>query len=456
MEVPKARNSHRTGSVPFVGKLFSAPAFCAVLSAALLCGVAPRDARAEATLLIEADTGKVLHADNAGQAWYPASVTKLMTAYVTLRAVKDRRLSLDTLLTVSPNAVAQQPSKMGFKAGTQVTVDNALKMLLVKSANDIAVVLAEGVSGSIELFANDMNKAAQRLGMTQTSYVNPNGLPADGQITSARDLAILARAMIRELPEYDFYWHLSAIRFGKRVTRNFNKLIDRYPGADGMKTGFICASGFNLVASATRNGRRLIAVVLGAYSSSERATKAASMLERGFNGGSISWLTPSLGNVNDLATLDAPPPNLRDEICGKKRKRRPAEDEDDDDEPVAGNAEPGSAHSVMLSSLRGPLIKPSQLLSDLPPAMEPVPVFIGPAKDPSQVGAASIKYTKPTAVASAGAVDVAPAAPSTVSAPAFAATAPAGPPVGTFTPAAPTRVANVPMPRPRPRNPAKP
>jgi D-alanyl-D-alanine carboxypeptidase len=275
MEVPKARNSHRTGSVPFVGKLFQAPAFSVVLSAVLLCSALPRDARAEATLLIEADTGKVLHAEHAGQPWYPASVTKLMTAYVTLKAVKDRRLSLDTLLTVSQNAVAQQPSKMGFKAGIQVTVDNALKMLMVKSANDIAVVLAEGVSGSIEKFADDMNRAAQRLGMTQTTYVNPNGLPADGQITSARDLGILARAMIRELPEYDYYWHISAIKFGRRITRNYNKLIDRYPGADGMKTGFICASGFNLVATATRNNRRLIAVVLGAYSSAQRATKAA-------------------------------------------------------------------------------------------------------------------------------------------------------------------------------------
>ena len=239
-------------------------------------------AGAEALLLIDAESGKVLHAENSTQPWYPASVTKLMTAYVTLRAVKERRLTLDTLLPVSPNAVAQAPSKMGFKTGTTVTVDNALKMLMVKSANDVAVVLAEGVSGSIEKFADDMNRAAARLGMVQTTYVNPNGLPADGQITSARDQAILARAMIREMPEYELYWRISAIKFGKRVMRNYNTLIDRYPGADGMKTGFICASGFNLVASATRNNKRLIAVVLGAYSGPVRAVKAAQMLERGF------------------------------------------------------------------------------------------------------------------------------------------------------------------------------
>ena len=213
-----------------------------VLVAALVLA-APRLAHAEALLVVEADTGKVLQAENATYPWYPASVTKLMTAYVTLRAVKDGRISLDTLFTVSPTAASQSPSKMGFRPGTQVTVDNALKMMLVKSANDMAVVLAEGVGGSIDGFSALMNQAAQRLGMTQTSYVNPNGLPADGQITSARDLAILARAIIRDLPEYEYFVHIPAIRFGRRVTQNFNKLIGRYPGADGFKTGFICEIG---------------------------------------------------------------------------------------------------------------------------------------------------------------------------------------------------------------------
>src|SRR4051812_16376192 len=154
-----------------------------------------RTASAEATLVVEADSGRVLHAEHATYPWYPASTTKLMTMYLTLKAVKDKRLDMDSLLTVSPNAVAQAPSKMGFKAGTQLTVDNALKMMMVKSANDMAVVLAEGVSGSIEKFADDMNAASKRLGMTQSSWVNPNGLPADEQITSARDMAILARAI---------------------------------------------------------------------------------------------------------------------------------------------------------------------------------------------------------------------------------------------------------------------
>ena len=324
----------------------------------------------------------MLYAENAGLPWYPASVTKIMTAFVILKAVKEGRITLDKPLTVSANAVAQQPSKMGFAAGTQVTVDNALKMLMVKSANDMAVVLAEGLSGSIEDFATEMNKTAQRLGMTQTSYVNPNGLPADGQVTSARDLAILARAAIKEMPEYDIYWHISAIKFGKRVMRNYNTLIDRYPGADGMKTGFICASGFNLVATATRGGRRLIAVVLGSRSGMQRAEKAAQLLERGFSGAGLSWLTPALGSVESIKPVNVDPPNLREEICNPKGKRRPRSD--NEEEPVAHA--PGESGSPLASLAGFRLGPPTQgsLIGPLVPSMAPMPVHAGLPKKQQQ------------------------------------------------------------------------
>ena len=147
------------------------------LAAGALSLAGANRAQAEAQLLIEASTGKVLHAENATYPWYPASVTKLMTAYTTLRAIKEGRISLNTLLTVSRNAAAQQPTKMGFKLGTTVTIDNALKMLMVKSANDMAVTIAEGVGGSIEGFADLMNANARRLGMSQSNFVNPNGCP---------------------------------------------------------------------------------------------------------------------------------------------------------------------------------------------------------------------------------------------------------------------------------------
>ena len=359
--------------------------------------MAPRAAQAEALLVVEADTGKVLQADNATMPWYPASVTKIMTAYVTLKAVKEGRLSLDTVLTVSPVAASQSPSKMGFRPGIQVTVDNALKMMMVKSANDMAVVLAEGVGGSVDGFSAMMNQTAQKLGMTQTSYVNPNGLPADGQITSARDLAILARAVIRDLPEYEYFMHIPSIRYGRRVTQNFNKLIGRYPGADGFKTGFICASGYNLVASATRNGKRLIAVVLGASSGQQRAVRAAQLLERGFGGNGLGWLKPALGTVDSLVPIDATPPNLRDEMCNGKRKR-PATDEDAD--VVASNASASNGETAVTfftAGLQPPVAKPSDLIAGAAEPSEPIPVYTGPTKTgPALIAAVAADADKQT------------------------------------------------------------
>jgi D-alanyl-D-alanine carboxypeptidase len=347
---------------------------------------APR-AQAEALLVVEVDSGKVLQAENATYPWYPASVTKIMTAYVVLKAVKEGKINLDSLVTVSPIAAAQSPSKMGFKAGTQLTVENALTMMMVKSANDIAVVLAEGIGGSIDGFSDMMNANAARLGMTQTHYVNPNGLPADGHVTSARDLAILARAIIHDLPEYEYFVHIPSMKFGKRVTQNFNRLIGRYPGADGMKTGFICASGYNLVATATRNGKRLIAVVLGSTSGQARAVKAAQLLERGFSNNNLTWLRPALGTVDNLAPIDAAPPNLRDEMCGPKRKR-PASDAD---EETVANSEAGSdkVMTFFAAGLQPPALRPVDMIAAAPAPSEPVIVYIGPKKTGAELIAAN-------------------------------------------------------------------
>jgi len=346
--------------------------------------LAASPARAEAVILIDADSGKVLHAENATYPWYPASTSKLMTLYVTLSALRDHRITPDTLFTVSPNAAMQAPTKMGIPAGTQVTVDNAIKMMMVKSANDMAMLLAEGIGGSVDDFAQEMTETAHKLGMSESSFVNPNGLPADGQIVSARDLAMLARALLREFPEYSYYWHIPAIKFGRRITRNYNPLLGRFAGADGMKTGFICASGFNLVATAQRNNKRLIAVVLGAPSGAARAMKAAELLESGFHQNPLSWLTPSLGTVDALTPMDAAPMNLKDETCGGHRKRHPAEDEDIDADSDAGQSAGDLAqqHSILLSALRAPT--DPVMLSDLGPVM-PIVVYTGPTRTPDQI-----------------------------------------------------------------------
>jgi D-alanyl-D-alanine carboxypeptidase len=429
------------------------PILALTVAVGMMAASAGGRAGAEALLVIEADTGKVLHAENATYPWYPASVTKLMTTYTTLRAVKEGRITLDSLFTVSPNAAAQAPVKMGFPVGTQITVDNAIKMLMVKSANDMAVVLAEGVAGSIENFAAEMNRNARRLGMTQTNYVNPNGLPADEQITSARDLAILASALIREFSEYDAYWHLPGFRLGKRVVRNYNTLLGRYPGADGMKTGFICASGFNLVASATRDGRRLIAVVLGAPSSAVRAVKAAQLLEQGFSSGPLSWLTPALGSVESLVPIEAAPINLHDEMCGPHRKRPAAEDEQ---EAGLSNPAADSPYAVFLSSLRPPA-KGVSLLQTESNLGEPVVVFTGP---PRGQGTLLATQQGATQVAATDAKPAKPGAKPAATKPAPAVASAAAVPWSSFSPAAlaaspPSELsaahALVPLPRARPK-----
>ena len=357
------------------------------IGAVLAAAVAATPARAMSVLLIDADSGKVLHAENATSPWYPASTTKMMTLYMTLRAMRDQRITPDTLFTVSENANAQSPTKMGFPIGTQVTVDNAIKMMMVKSANDMAVMLAEGISGSIDQFAQEMTATAHQLGMTESNFVNPNGLPDGGQIMSARDLAILARALIHDFPEYSSYWHIPAIKFGRRVVRNYNPLLGRYPGTDGMKTGFICASGYNLVATASRDNKQLIAVVLGAPSGAARAVKAAELLETGFTQNPLTWLLSSLTNVNSLTPIDASPPDLTDQMCGPHRKRHRNDESDDadtSDETDSSGAENNPEFSAMLAALRAPSSK--NLLNDIGP-VTPVVVYSGPTRTPDQISA---------------------------------------------------------------------
>jgi D-alanyl-D-alanine carboxypeptidase len=330
-------------------------------------------------LLIDAESGKVLAQHDAGQPWHPASVTKLMTAYMTFRAMREGRLQPTTLLNVSEAATSQAPSKMGFAPGTKVTVDNALKMLMVKSANDMAVVLGEGVSGTLPDFIGEMNRVAAQLGMTGSRFVNPNGLPDDGQITTARDMAILARAIMHEFPEHEMLFRIPAIRFGRKVMRNPNKLLDRFPGADGMKTGFICASGFNVVASARRGDKRVIAVVFGAYSSWQRAEDAARLLERGFEP-RFSLAALFAGDrraVEAIPNVDAAPADLRNVMCNPKRRRPAAESDQDDDE------ENGEDPAATNTGAKGAKEK-KNLLIDLPPSMAPVHVYAGVTPPPLQ------------------------------------------------------------------------
>ncbi|MFC6051106.1 D-alanyl-D-alanine carboxypeptidase family protein, partial [Methylobacterium hispanicum] len=258
---------------------------------AVLVGAA--EAATAPILLVDAKTGKVIYGQAATDPWYPASITKLMTAYVALDLVRQGRASLDTLVTISPAAAAEPPSKMGFRPGTQLTLDNALKIIMVKSANDVSWAIGESLGGSVEGFADMMNETSRRIGMHESRWYNPNGLPDARQWTSARDMAVLARALMRDFPQNRDLFAIPAIQFGKAVMANHNGLLGRYAGADGMKTGFICSGGFNVVASATRNGRRIIAVVMGQPSARERDLKTADLFDYAFTQ-SPGWTSQSL------------------------------------------------------------------------------------------------------------------------------------------------------------------
>jgi D-alanyl-D-alanine carboxypeptidase len=254
-------------------------AFVALL---MLGAFAPRAAVAGPALVIEVSNSKVLFDEDADSLWHPASLTKMMTAYLVFEALKAKKLDLKSKLTCSDAAHLQPPSKIGLAVGRQMSVDLGLQALIIKSANDVAVMLAESVAGTEAAFVDQMNAKARALGMERTFFVNANGLPSPAQVTTARDLAKLARAIITEYPEYAHYWEKPEMRLGKQRLVTHNGLLNSYEGADGMKTGFTCDSGFNVVATASRDGRRVLAVVLGENSSAARNIRAASLLEHGF------------------------------------------------------------------------------------------------------------------------------------------------------------------------------
>ncbi len=303
-------------------------------------------------LIADATNGRVIEEFDALRPWYPASTTKLMTIYVAFRAIRAGELRIDSEILYSAAAAAQPASKMGFRPGTLLTLDHALKMMMVKSANDIAVAVAEAVGGSVVGFAERMNDEAERLGMTRSHWVNPNGLPDSGQVTTARDMALVARALLVEFPEYRDYYKLPAIVIGGRVLKNFNALLERYPGATGMKTGFICASGYNLVASARRGARELVAVVFGEYGGKARTERAAELLDDGFASGVMA--TEPAVMLADVASGEAytTPLDMRPYVCGPRRATVASEANDDDGAATHNVAE--ASHLSLLPIYLGP------------------------------------------------------------------------------------------------------
>ncbi len=236
-----------------------------------------------AAIVVDAASGEVLYAKRADSPRYPASITKVMTLYLTFEALSTGRLKPDDLLTVSPRAAAQAPTKLGLSAGEQITVSDAMQAMAIKSANDMAVAMAEKLGGSESRFAAMMTLKAQELGMVNTHFVNASGLPDSRQITTARDIAILSRAVMRDYPQYYRLFSQEHFTYRGVTMNNHNGLLFRMPGVDGLKTGFTNASGYNLAVSAVRDNRRVITVVMGGTSNAARDRNAQDLLLTAFD-----------------------------------------------------------------------------------------------------------------------------------------------------------------------------
>jgi D-alanyl-D-alanine carboxypeptidase len=302
-----------------------------LLAGAVALPLLAGSALANPTIVFDLENGRILQHQEAFKRWYPASLTKLMTAYVTFRAIAAGEAQLDSPIKVTKRSAGEPPSKMGFKPGSVMRLDNALKMMLVKSANDVAMAVGENIGGSQAAFAERMNTEARRLGMTGSHFVNPNGLFSPDQYTTARDLGLLVMAIRTEFPQYAPWFSIEGLAVGKKQIPNYNLLIGRYRGADGMKTGFVCPSGFNMIGSATREGRTLVAVVLGERSPITRAETTARLLDQGFVAPESNWTTvAALPAYGDTTSVN----DLRDELC----KKKPAKEQSEAAVPVGDKA----------------------------------------------------------------------------------------------------------------------
>ena len=265
-----------------------------------------------AAIIIDANNGNVLHEIEATQSWYPASLTKLMTLYMTFEALKTGRIRLYDTLTASTHASQQPNSKLGLRRGEHITVEEAILAIITRSANDASVVLAEYLGGTEENFAAHMTAKAHALGMYNSHFMNATGLPNNWQVTTSRDMAVLAWKTQRYFPEYYHYFAASSLNFKGRELKAINKFTANYPGAEGMKTGFTCGSGFNLIGAAHQNGKHLIGVVMGGNTSKERYQLMMQKMDAVF--ASADTYAPEK-NVNNMPTDSAgSPPYILD--CG--------------------------------------------------------------------------------------------------------------------------------------------
>jgi D-alanyl-D-alanine carboxypeptidase len=305
------------------------PLFAAFVCALMFFAAPVHAAPPYAEFLLDPATGAVLHAVNADTATQPASLTKMMTLFLAFDALDKGDLALDQVVPVSRRAQNMAPSKLGLVAGTTIRVEDAILGLVTRSANDAAVVLAEAVGGTEEQFAEMMTTKARILGMRNTSFRNASGLPNTRQITTARDIATLSQALIKGHARHYPYFSRTSFTYNGAPVQTHNRLMSRYDGMDGIKTGFVNASGFNLAGTAVRDGRRLIAVVLGGRTSRERDNRVAALLDHGFG---VAPLRPNVSTIEVAASVPAVRPALKAAAQSQPEKRdrerpRPAANE---------------------------------------------------------------------------------------------------------------------------------
>ncbi|TAK62226.1 D-alanyl-D-alanine carboxypeptidase family protein [Methylobacter sp.] len=276
-----------------------------ILNAVWLFSVSGASYARHAAIIIDADNGNVLHEVEATQSWYPASLTKLMTLYMTFDALKAGQIHLHDTLTASTHASKQPNSKLGLRRGEHLTVEDAILAIITRSANDASVVLAEHLGNTEENFAVNMTAKAHSLGMYNSHFMNSTGLPNNWQVTTSRDMAVLAWKTQRNFPEYYHYFAAHSFNFRGTELRGINKFTANYPGAEGMKTGFTCGSGFNLIGAAQHNGKRLIGVVMGGMTSKERYQLMMQKMDTSF--ANLTYIDPAK-NINTMSTGSAGSP----------------------------------------------------------------------------------------------------------------------------------------------------
>jgi D-alanyl-D-alanine carboxypeptidase len=283
-----------------------------LLAAGLALTAAP--VSAAPLLLVDASSGDILAAQEATRSWHPASLTKLMTAHLALTAARSSRVTLDTSIVLSARAVAQAPTKLGVPPGTSLRLEDALRVMMVKSANDVAVGIAEAIGGNEASFVAAMNAEATRLGMSGTRFTNASGLHDERQVTNARDMAVLMLAILSHHSEHTDLLRTPSVMVNGRMLKNTNKLVEDYTGLEATKTGYVCASGFNVAVAAVRGGRHVIGVVLGSASAAARTLIMRGLLDEG-----LSRATNPVGNLR-MVRADAPTPgaDLRRFKCGRQ------------------------------------------------------------------------------------------------------------------------------------------